>query len=172
MAHTNDILVFLCIIRYNYYWKFVGKTEESEKVYMSDDVIVGIVFSGVAVLFFIIGLVLLKFYKKKRQRCSETVTGTIVTMSKERGRSETSPTAYANYHCGIYEYEWNGNTYYAHSTVETTARPKLGKQMVLYVNPENPEEILEKRFVSIMPMVIMFALSGLCLLIGLLLIIV
>ena len=109
----------------------------------------------------IVGLILLKFYKKKRRRCSVEVIGTIVSMASERGRSMTGPEGReVTFHQGVYEYEVNGEMYYSPSTVQTTARPKFGKQRVLFVNPDNPNEIIEKRFITYLPTGLMFLLCG------------
>ena len=110
---------------------------------------------------FIAGVILLKFYKKKRRRCSVEVIGTVVSMASEKGRSMTGPHGQERtFHQGVYEYEVNGEMYYSPSTVQTTARPKFGKQRVLFVNPDQPNEIIEKRFITYLPTALMFLLCA------------
>lgn len=57
------------------------------------------------------------------------VIGTVVSMASEKGRSMTGPHGQERtFHQGVYEYKVNGEMYYSPSTVQTTARPKFGKQ--------------------------------------------
>lgn len=128
---------------------------------MSDRILVFLILFGLGIIMHIVGAILLMFYKKHRKRCTETVVGTIVNMAKERGRSSIQTTKLeTTYKCGIYEYQYNGETYYSASTVSTTAGPKFGKQRVLFINPENPEDMIEKRFVTYLPMVIGFGIGA------------
>ena len=116
---------------------------------------------AIGLILLIVALILLKFYKKKRSRCSLEVTGTVVDMASHRGRSMTGPQGQERtFHQGVYEYEVNGELYYSPSTVESTARPKFGKQRTLFVNPDNPNEIIEKRFITYLPTGLMFLLCG------------
>ncbi len=127
---------------------------------MDDNMILILYLFVLGLLMFVAGVILLKFYKKKRSRCSEEVIGTVVSMASERGRSMTIEGQERTFHQGVYEYEVNGEMYYSPSTVQTTARPKFGKQRVLFVNPENPNEIIEKRFITYLPTGLMFLLCG------------
>lgn len=128
---------------------------------MNDNLFLILYLFAMGLILLIVGLILLKFYKKKRNRCSLEVTGTVVDMASERGRSMTGPEGReVTFHQGVYEYEVNGEMYYSPSTVQTTARPKFGKQRTLFVNPENPNEIIEKRFITYLPTGLMFLLCG------------
>lgn len=122
---------------------------------MSDNIILIIVFFVIGIVMFAIGSIFYIFYKKKRNRCSVEVIGTVVDMASQRGRSMNGSSGReVTFHQAVYEYEVRGEKYYSPSTVESTARPKYGKQRVLFVNPDNPNEIIEKRFVSYIGMVI------------------
>lgn len=126
---------------------------------MSENVILVLGFFGIGVVMLLIGLVFLIYYKKKRKRCSETVVATIVNAATQKSRSVYQSSRTVNYQYGIYEYQFKGVTYHASSTVETTANPKIGKERVLFVNPDDPNEIMEKRFATILLMVISFAMA-------------
>lgn len=128
---------------------------------MDDNLFLILYLFAMGLLLFVAGVILLKFFKKKRNRCSVEVIGTIVNMASEKGRSMTGPEGReVTFHQGVYEYEVNGEMYYSPSTVQTTSRPKLGKQRVLFVNPDNPNEIIEKRFITYLPTGLMFLLCG------------
>ena len=126
---------------------------------MSEALSVALMFCGMGVIILLIGVVFLIFYKKKRKRCSETVVATIVNIASQKGRSMSETARNVNYHYGIYEYQFNGVTYHNSSMVGTTANPKLGKERVLFVNPDDPNDIMEKRFAIMLPMVICFAVG-------------
>lgn len=128
---------------------------------MDDNLILILFLFAIGLIMLIVGLILLKFYKKKRKRCSIEVTGTVVDMADRKGRSMTGPEGReVTFHQGVYEYEVNGEIYYSPSTVQTTARPKFGKQRILFVNPDNPNEIIEKRFITYLPTGLMFVLCA------------
>lgn len=53
-----------------------------------------------------------------------------------------------HYYYAVYEYQYNGVTYNNESKAGTNGCPKIGKLRTIYLNPENPEEYIEKRFLT------------------------
>ncbi len=134
---------------------------------MSDGMLVGVVFLIIGVVLASIAVILVVFHKKKRKRCSEEVVATIVEALRYRKRGVDGP---EHFYYAVYEYQYNGVTYNNESKMGTSGRPKIGKLRTIYLNPNNPEEYIEKRFLTYLHIVIVTSISGLFGFIGLVLI--
>lgn len=134
---------------------------------MSDGMLVGIVFLIIGVVFASIDVIFVVFHKKRRKRCSEEVVATIVEALRYRKRGVDGP---EHFYYAVYEYQYNGVTYSNESKMGTNGRPKVGNQRTIYLNPHNPEEYVEKRFLTYLHIVIVTGMSGLFGFIGFMLI--
>lgn len=136
---------------------------------MSDGMIVGVIFLIIGVVLALIDMVFIILYKKKRKQCSEEVTATIVETLRYRKQGADGP---EHYYYAVYEYQYNGVSYKSQSGLGTNGCPKVGKQRTIYLNPKNPNEYIEKRFLTYLHIVLVTAISGLFSLIGLILVLV
>ena len=94
-----------------------------------------------ALFMILIGVIFTVIIRKNRKRCSYKVIGVISGSREATSYSHDSDIhGYRTYHHGDYEYQYQGNSYYAISTIGTTARPKQGKKTTIYINPDNPED--------------------------------
>ena len=134
---------------------------------MSDGMIVGLCFLLVSVVLGLVDIVCVSLQKKKRIGCNVQVEARIVDSLRyyRRGADGNEHFYYA-----VYEYQYNGLVYRSESKYGTNACPKVGKQRTIYLNPNNPEEYIEKRFLSYLHIVILSAISGIFGIIGLLLV--
>lgn len=133
---------------------------------MSDGMIVGVIFLIIGVVLFLIDAIFVAFYKKKRKRCCVEIVATIVDALRYRKQGADGP---EHYYYAVYEYQYNGVTYNNESKMGTNGRPKLGKLRTIYLNPEKPEEYVEKRFLTYLHIVIVTAISVFFSFIGLIL---
>lgn len=134
---------------------------------MSDGMIVGIIFFIIGVVLALIGIIFGILHKKKRKRCSVEIIATIVETLRCRKQTGDGP---EHYYYAVYEYQYNGVTYKNESKIGTNGCPKIGKLRTIYLNPESPEEYIEKRFLTYLHIVIVAAISGIFSFVGLILI--
>lgn len=130
---------------------------------MSDGMIVSLCFLGMGFIMALIDVICIMFHKKKRKRCSVETEATIVEDVCYR-EGLTGSREY--YHYAIYEYQYNGITYKNRSKMGTSMPAKVGKRRTLYLNPENPEDYLEKRFLSYLHITIVTIMASIMSLIG------
>ena len=122
---------------------------------MSEGMIVGLVFFIIGVVFALVATILVILHKKKRKCYNMEVQATIVETKlyrKKLGGVE-------RFYYPVYEYQYKGVTYQNESNLGTNGRPKVGKVRKIYLNPENPEEYIEKRFLTYLHIVIVTAIS-------------
>ena len=119
---------------------------------MSDEMILGLIFFIIGLVIGLVDVILIILHKKKRKCCSVEVESTMVeakfykvgvTADRER------------FYYAVYEYEYNGMTYTSQSKFGTSACPKIGKKRTLFLNPANPEQYIEKRFMTYLATVIL-----------------
>lgn len=134
---------------------------------MSDGMLVGVVFLLLGVVLTAINVIFVIFHKKKRKRCSVEIVATIVETLRYR---KLGGNGHEHYYYAVYEYQYNGVTYKNKSKMGTNGCPKVGKLRTIYLNPENPEEYIEKRFLTYLHIVIMTVISGIFSFVGLMLI--
>lgn len=134
---------------------------------MSDGILVGVIFLIIGAVFASIDVIFVVLHKKKRKSCSVEVEATIVEALRYRKRGVDGP---EHFYYAVYEYQYNGVTYNNESKMGTNGRPKIGKLRTIYLNPNNPEEYVEKRFLTYLHIVIVTGISGLFGFIGLILI--
>lgn len=134
---------------------------------MSDGMIVGVVFFIIGVVVSLIDVIFVIFHKKKRKRCSVEIVATIVKILRSRRIGESG---HKHYYYAVYEYQYNGVTYNSDSKMGTSGRPKIGKLRTIYLNPENPEEYIEKRFLTYLHIVILTIMSSVFSFVGLIII--
>ncbi len=134
---------------------------------MSERMIVGVLFLIIALVLALIDIIFLVFHKKKCKLCSVEIVATIVEAFRYRKQAVDGP---EHYYYAVYEYQYNGVTYRNESKIGTNGCPKIGKQRTIYLNPESPEEYIEKRFLTYLHIVIVTVLGGVFSLVGLLLI--
>ncbi len=134
---------------------------------MSDGMLVGVVFLIIGVVLTSIDVIFIILHKKKRKRCSVEIVATIVETLRYWKRGGDGP---EHYYYAVYEYQYNGVTYNNESKMGTNGCPKIGKLRTIYLNPENPEEYIEKRFLTYLHIVVVTVISGVFSFIGLMLI--
>lgn len=134
---------------------------------MSDGMLVGVGFLIIGVVLTSIDVIFIILHKKKRKRCSVEIVATIVETLRYRKRGGDGP---EHYYYAVYEYQYNGVTYNNESKMGTNGCPKIGKLRTIYLNPENPEEYIEKRFLTYLHIVVVTVISGVFSFIGLMLI--
>ena len=134
---------------------------------MSDGMLVGVVFLLLGVVLTAINVIFVIFHKKKRKRCSVEIVATIVETLRYR---KLGGNGHEHYYYAVYEYQYNGVTYNSDSKMGTSGRPKIGKLRTIYLNPENPEEYIEKRFLTYLHIVILTIMSSVFSFVGLIII--
>lgn len=105
--------------------------------------LVTLILVPIGIAFLITAVLINIFRQRKKKRCSFK-TSAIITGIDHFGR--TSQSKAHNY--GVYEYEYEGRTYYKRSYVGTTAHPTMGKTLNAYVNPDKPQECIIEGWVS------------------------
>ena len=134
---------------------------------MSDGMIVGLDFLLIGVVFGLADFICIYLLKKKRIGFNVQVEARIVEVLVYHRRGEGCP---EHFYYAVYEYWYNGLVYRSESKYGTSVRPKVGNYRTLYLNPYNPEEYFEKRFMSYLHIVILSAISGIFGMIGLLIV--
>lgn len=134
---------------------------------MSDGMIVGLCFLLVGVVFGLVDVICISLQKKKRIGFNVQVEARIVDALRYYRRCSGSN---EHFYYAVYEYQHNGLVYRSESKYGTNARPKVGNYRTIYLNPYNPEEYFEKRFMSYLHIVILSAISGIFGIIGLLIV--
>lgn len=131
--------------------------------------IVGISFLAMGLVFLLIDVIFIVLHKKKRENCKEKISATIVDalLYEKRGVDGLE-----HYYYAVYEYQYHGVTYKSKSNVGTSMPPRIGNQRILYVNADNPEEYVEKRFLSYLPIVILTAMVAVFMPIGIMLVLI
>ena len=119
---------------------------------MSDEMVLGLVFFIIGLVIALVDVIFIILHKKKRKCCSVEVEATIVKVMSFRNRMEDG---IKTFHYAVYEYVYNGMTYSSQSKFGTSRCPKIGKKRILFLNPENPEQYIEKRFMTYLATVIL-----------------
>lgn len=84
-----------------------------------------------------VGAFIVFFRKKRKKRCSCKVIGILTDSQHFHAYGDGSAQNF-----GVYEYQYQGQTYYKTSLVGTTGRPQAGKKKTLYINPDNPQDCI------------------------------
>ena len=131
---------------------------------MSDEMILGLIFFIIGLILGLVDVILIILHKKKKKCYSAKVEATIV----EAKLYKVGVTADRDrFYYSVYEYVYNGMTYTSQSKFGTSACPKIGKKRTLFLNPENPEQYIEKRFMTYLANVILSCMCVFWSLIGL-----
>lgn len=127
----------------------------------------GGIFAVLGIVFLAIGLVMNHVLQRRRTRASAVTTATVVEIIKRRNRSNgCSSTSY----CPVYEYYANGVTHRACSRVGSTPCAfRVGEQMELHFDPDNPAKIYIEKEARLMRLIIVIfcAIGGLFTVLGL-----
>ena len=91
----------------------------------------------IGIVMVLAGTIICIVRKKCRKQCSIKVTG--VCADSQHFCSIGDTTAH---NFGVYEYQYQGKTYYKTSLVGTTGAPPIGKKKTLYINPDKPEDCM------------------------------
>lgn len=83
----------------------------------------------------------------QRKRCTEKVIGVVVDYHTEYFDDEESYTA-------VYEYQYNLATHRGHTNVYSGIIPDKGQKKVIYINPNNFEEVYIDSFINYIPFMI------------------
>ena len=102
-----------------------------------------LIFVLVGIILIIIGIIIAIARKNKKHRCNCQLTA-IITGVKHFGRTSTHKAR----NFGVYEYHYQGKTYFIRSYVGRTGSPKIGKMVTIYVNPYNPQDCIVEGWVS------------------------
>lgn len=96
---------------------------------------------GVGLILVLVGILLIFLRNKKKDRCVYKSTAKICDAKGYNGDAEER----TMYHA-VYEYEYGGKIYCDESTVGSSIKPKIGKKVTIYINPEKPKEYYMKSF--------------------------
>lgn len=99
----------------------------------------------VGIILLIIGIIMIVLKNRKMKRCGYESTAVICDAKSYRTTGNSGPRRM--YHA-VYEYEYNGTPYYKESIVGTSIMPKIGKEVIIYINPSNPNEYYINSFVK------------------------
>lgn len=111
-------------------------------------IIIGLIFLPVGILFLILGIVIFRVFKKKQERASAITTATVVEIIRERSHSSSS--TMVTYH-PVYEYYANGQMQRVRSSVGSSPCPyQVGEQVELHFNPDKPREIFIEKDLRIL----------------------
>ncbi len=120
--------------------------------------------TGINLVFFIPGFLMFWFSTRKKERCSGSVTGTIIDFGRAHSGSGTQ-------FYPIYEYTVNGKSYTEKSRPASPCRMKVGDKRTIRYDPADPTcsyiEGYDNRSLRIIGLVFMSA-SLLLLLLGML----
>ncbi|MDY4079794.1 MAG: hypothetical protein SOY42_13610 [Clostridium sp.] len=83
----------------------------------------------------------------QRKRCTEKVIGVVVDYDTEYFDDEESYTA-------VYEYQYNLATHRGHTNIYSGTIPDKGQKKVIYINPNNFEEVYIDSFINYIPFII------------------
>ena len=111
---------------------------------------------------FILGLISVLDFKTMKERCTESVTTTVISNTKslyaKKGRYKKEK---IYKYAPVYTYVYNGQEYTVESEHSTRpAKYYVGDTAVIMVNPENPAEIYEPEFINIRVKAVIFVVVG------------
>ena len=111
---------------------------------------------------FILGLISVLDFKTMKERCTESVTSTVISNTKslyaKKGRYKKEK---IYKYAPVYTYVYNGQEYTVESEHSTRpAKYDVGDAAVIMVNPENPAEIYEPEFINIRVKAVIFVVVG------------
>lgn len=106
------------------------------------NVILGVPTSGlilillVCSIFLIIGVVMLNMEGKNKKQCTEAVSATVVRFERV-GSLKTAPSY------PVFGFEYNNETYEIknNSSTNYTRRLRVGDNITIYINPDNPAQL-------------------------------
>ena len=101
-------------------------------------------FMPIGIILLLVGIIWLMKRSQKKKRCSYKTTAVIVGANKYRS------TDLHYMKSGIYEYQYQGNTYYKKSNVSSNSTPKIGKTVSIFLNPNDPEDCIVEDWVGIL----------------------
>lgn len=114
--------------------------------------VVGIVFFGVA--FFLV-----RQARQKKLRCSRQTLATITAYVEKRDRINDGPIK--TFYFPVYQYSIGGIWFEIKSNCGYSPKPyEEGSQILLFYNPNNPEDFCIEKDFSIKFLVVMFAFFG------------
>lgn len=88
---------------------------------------------------------------RKRTRCTQKVTAYII-------EDENQQTSNGTMYKSIYEYYYNGQIFRTASNVLTSTKTKGQETVNLRINPNNPQEVLDKKYVSFFCIILLMGL--------------
>ena len=110
-----------------------------------------IICSITAIIALLFGLLIPHAITGKKRRCTEPVQGVIVSVEEHDSGDGTM-------YAPVYEVEIDGETRQFTSSVSTNIYPDVGKELTMYLNPDNHDEIYVPGVVEII--VIVFRVVG------------
>ena len=114
-----------------------------------------VVLGGFGLILLIVGILMLVFRNKKKDRCTIQSIARVCDV-KVKQEKDDEPVVY----CPVYEYEYNGKEYKAEDSKEYKKMPKKGKKLTIYINPEKPKEYYVKSFAKTMTSIIFIVLGA------------
>ena len=124
---------------------------------MSDGMIIGLCLLGTSLILALADMICIIVCRNKRKRCRVESEATVVDEVCRRTLQDDE-TRY--YYCPVYEYWYNGVTYKNESRVGTSAHPEIGKRRMIYINPDNPEELMENGVLMYLHIIIVTVIAG------------
>lgn len=112
-----------------------------------------------------VGAVIVFFRIMRRKRCSHKITGVLTNSQHFHAYGDGSA-----HNFGVYEYQYQGQTYYKTSMVGTTVRPQAGKKKTLYINPDNPQDCIIDAWGSAFGAGVLFLIGSVFVVVGIVLI--
>lgn len=102
------------------------------------------IFILIGIILILVGIIWLIKRSQKKKRCNYRTTAILIDANSYHSID------HHNMKYGIYEYEYQGKTYYKNSNVGSTVAPKIGKTINIFVNPTNPEDCILEDWVGIL----------------------
>lgn len=110
-------------------------------------------FGGIGMILLIVGILMVVFENRKKERCAYESTA-VICDAKKYHRGIDDPRMYY----AIYEYEYGGKIYHNESKNGSSIKPTIGQKVTIHINPNKPEEYYIK---SVAKIFVYFLLIGL-----------
>lgn len=103
------------------------------------DAVFSLVFLGFGIALICVTVMFFKDYKQDKAKCTEKIKALVISYEYAPPVDSEDDADYRP----VVEYEYNGKTY-TKTLVNYSKTPKEGSYIVIYINPENPNEIFFK----------------------------
>lgn len=113
-----------------------------------------------AVLAFIAGIHAMNQRNKGRDECTEKVTATVVRYAESKRQPVNSKHSAYTVYMAVYQYEYNGWTYYGMESPAESKQFEIGQKVELMLDPNDPDNFyVPSERATAGPMIICLAIS-------------